>query len=156
MAGFVFERLCSFVAVFLAVTLFVFLCFFVLPSPGGRAIFVRDSYWQHGSMPHQYVRYVWRLVRYGDLGHSYVDRQPVTVRLRRAAPSTLSLVAGGLVVGLLISILLGLLAACRPRSLRERASTGFVLIRVSLPSSGLCLALVYLFAYRWPILPRGG
>jgi hypothetical protein len=55
----------------------------------------------------------------------------VTTRLFRAAPVTLSLVLGGIVVWLLIAIPLGVYSALRPRSLLDRAATVFVLIGVS-------------------------
>jgi peptide/nickel transport system permease protein len=164
MARFVLARLLSFVAVFFAITLFVFICFFVLPAQdgprrqGGLAgnIFVRDTYWNHGSMPHQYVHYVWAFISRGDLGHSYVNREAVTDRLRRAAPVTLSLVVGGVVVWLLISVPLGILSAFRPRSLLDRASTAFVMIGLSAHPVWLSLMLSYLLGYHWHVLPVAG
>jgi peptide/nickel transport system permease protein len=164
MTRFVVARLLSFVAVFFAVTLFVFVCFFVLPaqdSPrqrGGLAgnIFVQDTYWRHGSMPHQYAEYVWNFLRHGDLGHSYINREPVTDRLRRGAPVTLSLVLGGVVFWLLIAVPLGVLSAFRPRSLLDRGATIFVLICLSAHPVWLSLILGYLVGYRWPILPKSG
>ena len=82
----------------------------------------------HGSVAGGYVRYVWAMVRHGDLGNSYVDRQDVRTKLVRAAPVTLSLILGGMFVWLLLAIPLGLLAALRPRSLLDRAGNMFVLI----------------------------
>ena len=140
MTRFVIVRLLSSVALFFAITLFVFVAFFVLPAstggprrPGAVSgnIIVRDTYWSHGSFPHQYSLFVWNFVRHGDLGNSYVNREAVTDRLRRAVPVTLSLVLGGVIVWLLISIPLGILSALRPRSLLDRASTVFVTIGLS-------------------------
>jgi len=164
MARFVVARLLSSLAIFFAITLFVFVAFFVLPAQdgprarGGLAgnIFIRDTYWQHGSMPHQYVHYVWHFVRYGDLGHSYINREPVTDRLRRGAPVTFSLVLGGVVFWLLISVPLGILSALRPRSLLDRASTVLVSIGLSAHPVWLSLLLGYLLGYRWPIFPKAG
>ena len=164
MTRFVVARLLSSVAVFLAITLFVFLAFFVLPAEqgprqrGGLAgnIFIRDTYWQHGSMAHQYGHYVWHFVRYGDLGSSYVNREAVTDRLWRAAPVTLSLVLGGVVFWLLISVPLGVLSALRPRSLLDRGSMFFVMIGLSAHPVWLSLLLGYLLGYRWPIFPKAG
>jgi peptide/nickel transport system permease protein len=164
MARYVIARLLSSLAVFFAITLFVFVAFFVLPAQegprarGGLAgnIFVRDTYWQHGTMPHQYAHYVWHFLRYGDLGHSYINREPVTDRLRRAAPVTLSLVIGGVVVWLLISIPLGVLSAFRPRSLLDRASTVFVMVGLAAHPVWLSLILGYLLGYRWQVFPKAG
>jgi peptide/nickel transport system permease protein len=164
MARFVLARLLSSALVFFAITLFVFVAFFVLPAEAGpRArgglagnIFIRDTYWQHGSMPHQYAHYVWHFVRYGDLGSSYVNRQPVTDALWRAAPVTFSLVIGGVLVWLLISIPLGVISALRPRSLIDRASNVFVMAGLSMHPAWLGLALGYLLTFRWQIFPKAG
>ena len=164
MTRFVIARLLSFVAVFFAITLSVFVCFFVLPAQdgprerGGLAgnIFVQDTYWQHGSMPRQYARWVWNLVTRGDLGHSYVNREAVTDRLRRGAPVTLSLVVGGMIVWLLIAVPLGILSAFWPRSLLDRGSMIFVLICLSAHPVWLSLMAGYLLGYRWPIMPTSG
>jgi len=164
MTRFVITRLLSFVAVFFAITLFVFICFFVLPAQdsarrrGGLAgnIFVQDTYFRHGSMPRQYAHWVWSFVSRGDLGHSYVNREAVTDRLRRGAPVTLSLVLGGVVVWLLIAIPLGVLSAFWPRSLLDRGSTVFVLVCLSAHPVWLSLMLGYLLGFRWPILPKAG
>src|SRR5438128_2382047 len=135
MARFMIARLLSSVVLFFAITLFVFVTFFVLPANSGTPrrpgriagnFIVRDTYWIHGSMIHQYSRYVWNLVRHGDLGRSYVNRQPVVDQLKPAAPVTFSLMLGGVFIWLLISIPLGILSALRPRSLLDRASTVFV------------------------------
>ncbi len=162
MARFVVTRLLSSVALFFAITLFVFVAFFVLPASTGAArrpghiagnAIVRDTYWVHGSFPHQYSHYVWNFVRHGDLGRSYVNREAVTDRLRRAVPVTASLVLGGVLVWLLISIPLGILSALRPRSLLDRSSTVFVTIGLSAHPVWLGLVLGYLLGYKWHVVP---
>jgi peptide/nickel transport system permease protein len=162
MARFVIVRLLSSVALFFAITLLVFVAFFVLPAstggprrPGAVSgnIVVRDTYWSHGSFPHQYSLYVWNFVRHGDLGSSYVNREAVTDRLKRAVPVTLSLVLGGVIVWLLISIPLGILSALRPRSLLDRASTVFVTIGLSAHPVWLGLVLAYFLGYHWHVVP---
>jgi peptide/nickel transport system permease protein len=162
MTRFVIVRLLSSVVLFFAVTLFVFVAFFVLPASSGAArrpgaiagnIIVRDTYYAHGSFPHQYSLFVWNFVRHGDLGNSYVNREAVRDRLQRAVPVTLSLVLGGVIVWLLISIPLGILSALRPRSLLDRASTVFVTIGLAAHPVWLGLTLAYLFGYRWHVVP---
>src|SRR5438270_145201 len=126
MAKYVAVRLASGLGLFFVITLFVFVAFYAVPTNSRRQI--PDSIRIHGSMPAAYGHYVWRIVRHGDLGRSYTNREKVTTRLFRAAPVTLSLVAGGMIVWLLIAVPLGLLAALRPRSFIDRASTVFVLV----------------------------
>jgi peptide/nickel transport system permease protein len=115
-----------------------------------------DAYRVHGSVSGEYAHYVWRMVAHGDLGYSYVSREAVTRRLFRAAPVTLSLVAGGIVVWLLIAIPLGIIAALRPRSLLDRAATIFVLIGVSAHPVWIGLMLGYVFGHTLHVLPLDG
>jgi peptide/nickel transport system permease protein len=148
-------RLASSVVLFFAITLFVFVAFYALPRSGPRQG-VDEEYTIHGPLLAGYAHYLWRLVRYGDLGRSYANRQAVTTRLVQAAPVTLSLVAGGLVVWLLIALPLGLLAALRPRSLLDRASTVFVLVGVSMHPVWLGLVLSWFFGHYLHVLPAQG
>jgi peptide/nickel transport system permease protein len=162
MARYVIARLLSSVVLFFAMTLFVFVSFFVLPATTGGPrrtgavagnVIIRDTYYAHGSFPHQYSLFVWNFVRHGDLGRSYVNREAVTDKLRRAAPVTLSLVLGGVILWLLISIPLGVLSALRPRSLLDRGSTVFVTIGLSSHPVWLGLILAYFLGYRWHVVP---
>jgi peptide/nickel transport system permease protein len=145
-------RLISCLAIFFAITFFVFAAFSAMPQSNRNAL----AYRAHGSVPRQYGGYVWRLIRHGDLGYSYANREPVTDRLVRAVPVTLSLVLGGLVVWLLIAVPLGVLAALRPRSLIDRTVTVVVLIGVAAHPLWLGLSFGWLFGERWPVLPATG
>jgi peptide/nickel transport system permease protein len=155
MTRYVLGRLASCVVVFFAITLFVFVAFFAMPSTN-RERETTDAYRVHGSVSGEYAHYVWRMVAHGDLGYSYVSREAVTRRLFRAAPVTLSLVAGGIVVWLLIAIPLGIIAALRPRSLLDRAATIFVLIGVSAHPVWIGLMLGYVFGHTLHVLPLDG
>jgi peptide/nickel transport system permease protein len=152
---YVLERLVSSILLFFAITLFVFLTFFALPATG-RERTEPNAYRIHGSVPGEYAHYVWRLVGHGDLGHSYVSREAVTTQLLRAAPVTLSLVAGGVVVWLLVAIPLGVLAATRPRSLLDRATTVLVLVGLSVHPVWLALMLSFVFGHELHVFPAAG
>jgi peptide/nickel transport system permease protein len=156
MAKYVLGRLGSTAVMFFAVTLLVFLAFYALPhdNVGRRA--VPDDYRIHGSVLGGYAHYVWRIARHGDLGASFGDRERVTSRLFGAAPVTLSLVLGGTLVWLLISIPLGLLAALRPRSLLDRSATVFVLLGLSVHPAWLSLVLSYVFGHELRVVPADG
>ncbi len=158
MARFVAARLLSSLTAFLAVTLLVFVAFFVLPRDpqGGASRHGAPQYRIHGAMLGEYEHYLWRLVRHGDLGRSYGTRERVTTRLMRAAPVTLSLVAGGVVVWLLIGVPLGLLAALRPRSLLDRAAAVLVFAGLSVQPVWLGLMLSYVFGHTLGVLPVDG
>ncbi|MGN6798452.1 MAG: ABC transporter permease [Gaiellaceae bacterium] len=157
MGSFVLSRIASYVLLFFAVTLLVFVAFFVMPRTDSR--FGRRApteYRLHGAMMGEYAHYVWRFVRHGDLGRSYGTREKVTTRLIQATPVTLSLVAGGLVVWLLIAIPLGMIAALRPRSLLDRGSSLAVIVGLSIHPVLLGLVLSYVFGHKLDVLPARG
>jgi peptide/nickel transport system permease protein len=158
MGRFVLGRVAASVLLFFAVTLFVFVAFFAMPdeSAGRLAARTPEQYRLHGGVLGEYAHYVWRMVGHGDLGYSYGTRERVTTRLLRAAPVTLSLVAGGMVVWLLISVPLGLVAALRPRSLLDRGASLLVILGLSIHPVVLGLVLSWLFGHRLPVLPAHG
>jgi peptide/nickel transport system permease protein len=157
MTRYVAGRLASSVVLFFAVTLFVFIAFFALPKDTGRrALSTPNQYKLHGSMMGEYGHYLWRLVRHADMGSSYGTREEVTKRLFRAAPVTLSLVAGGLVVWFLLAIPLGLIAAMRPRSLVDRFATVLILVGLCAHPVWLGLVLSYVFGHTLHVLPAQG
>jgi peptide/nickel transport system permease protein len=157
MARFVIERIVSSVVMCVAVTLLVFLAFFrVAQADSGGRERLPEAYRIHGSVLGEYLHYLWRMVAHGDLGRSYVTREPVGARLMEAAPVTLSLVVGGLVVWLLLAVSLGAISALRPRSLGDRASTVFVLSGLSLHPVWLGLFVSWLFGRYAHVLPAQG
>ncbi len=153
--GYVLVRLATSAMLVVAVTVFVFVAFFALPRNTPRRQ-VDPHYRIHGSMLGGYAHYVWRIVAHGDLGRSYANREPVTTRLVRAAPVTLSLVVGGLVLWLAIFIPLGLLAALRPRSALDRTSTVLVLVGFSAHPLWLGLLASWFFGHYLHVLPGAG
>lgn len=155
MARYLVARLGTSLLGVVAITLLVFVAFDVTPASRPQPGLTSNAYRIHGSLPSQYGHFLWGLV-HGDLGRSYADREPVTARLGRAAPVTLSLVAGGLLVWLALAIPLGLLAALRPRSLVDLAVSAFVLVGISLHPLWLGLVLGYVFGEHWHVLPTSG
>jgi peptide/nickel transport system permease protein len=156
MARYLLARLATSLALLVAITFSVFAAFYFTPANRPPPGLTSNAYRIHGALPHQYALFLWNIVRHGDLGRSYADREPVTARIGRAAPVTLSLVVGGLVVWLLIAVPLGLLAALRPRSLLDVAVTAFVLVGISLHTLWLGLTLGFVFGQHWHLLPAAG
>ncbi|HZQ81576.1 MAG TPA: ABC transporter permease [Gaiellaceae bacterium] len=156
MGGYVLTRLASSVVAFVAVTLFVFVAFYALPQNLATRRYVPKEYRLHGSVASGYARFVWQIVRHGDLGRSYGNREAVTTRLFRAAPVTLSLVAGGMAIWLILSLPLALLAALRPRSSLDRTITVLVLAGLSAQPLWLGLVLSWFFGHYLRVLPPQG
>ena len=69
----------------------------------------------------------------GDLGNSLVSGRPVSEQILMRLPATLSLVAGGLIVAMLIGISLGVLAGTHARSAVDRGVTAFSSLLQSIP-----------------------
>lgn len=97
-------------------------CMFFADCGKATAAQQRAALHQHGMdrpVAVQYGRYVWRLVSEQSLGVSWNGVQ-LDPTIEAALPPTVSLVAGGMVVMLLLALPLGALAALRPRSLLDR------------------------------------
>jgi peptide/nickel transport system permease protein len=69
---------------------------------------------------------------------------------------TASLAIGGCVLWLLLGIPIGVQAALRPRSLRDRAAMGFALFGVSMPVFLVGIGLLYIFYFKlgWAPAPK--
>ncbi len=98
----------------------------------------------------QYGRFLNNLL-HGDLGQSFVNGQQVGHLLWTRLPVTASLTLGAAVVWLLIGIPIGVLAATKPRSFRDRFATVFALAGLSFPTFLLGILLLYFLFYRLTI-----
>ncbi len=157
------KRLGWAVVVFIAVTFSTYILFFIIPTnrPGnvqGRDITasVTQATGIHGPVWKEYGVFLWRIVSGQSLGRSTTSREDVNTTLKRAAPITASLIFGGAVFWMLVSIPIGVFSALRPRSLLDRASMLFVLIGISVHPIWLGLIFVYVFGNKLHLTPLGG
>jgi len=104
----------------------------------------------------QYGRFVWRLVWHRSLGQSFLEQRDVADMILAAAPVTLSVVAGGVVLWVLIGFSVGIVSALRPRSLVDRFGTVFTLVGISLHPVWIGLMLSYVVGYRLGWTPITG
>jgi peptide/nickel transport system permease protein len=161
---YVLARLAWAVVLFWAITVFTFVLFFVLPQPQvdlpGRAgqdeVNTRDALRLSGPIYHQYAQFVYRFVRYGELGRSYQNRRQVNEIIRKAAPVTASVVIGGATIWLLLAFPIGILSALRPRSLLDRAGMVFVLIGISAHPAWVSLLLSRFVGRKTGLFPISG
>jgi peptide/nickel transport system permease protein len=162
--AFIAGRLLWVVMLAAVISVITFALFFALPpnAPGSNrqgqvAPNLQTQFNLHNkSLPDQYVQFVSRVVRHGDLGDSL--RQPISVRemIGRALPVTASLVIGGTLVWLALAFSIGMLSALRPRSLLDKGLMIFILIGVSIHPVALGLMLSYLFGFRLHVFPVAG
>jgi peptide/nickel transport system permease protein len=101
----------------------------------------------------QYAEWLGGAVR-GDMGHSFVTRQPVFATLIDRLPATLLLAFGSLIVGLAAALVTALVAA-RSRIVRYFVAA-VTQLGISLPDYFLALLLVLVFAVRLQVLPVAG
>nr|WP_044641573.1 nickel ABC transporter permease [Risungbinella massiliensis] len=81
-----------------------------------------------------------------DFGKSYLNGKPVWDELMRRIPVTLELTLGAFVVMVLITVPLGVLAACYPNKFPDHLGRFLALMGASIPSFWFGLLLIHLFA----------
>jgi peptide/nickel transport system permease protein len=111
-------------------------------------------------IPVQYWNFLVRLF-HGDLGYSYYSHEAVTTLIGRALPVTASLAVGAAIIWVISGVLIGVMSATHPRSIRDRLATLFALTGLSFPTFVLGLILLYFLFYKLHIagldwFPGGG
>tara|TARA_Y100001949_G_scaffold14067_1_gene10256 strand:- start:115 stop:1044 length:930 start_codon:yes stop_codon:yes gene_type:complete len=81
----------------------------------------------------------------GDLGKSYLTRQPVTRMIKDNMVPTIQLSLGGLIFGVFFGVLLGIIAGSRPNSLVDTFAMVVALCGISLPSFWIGMLLIFIF-----------
>jgi len=81
----------------------------------------------------------------GDLGKSYLTRQPVTKMIKDNMMPTIQLSIGGLIFGVFFGVLLGIIAGTRPNSLGDTFAMVIALCGISLPSFWIGMLLIFIF-----------
>ena len=87
------------------------------------------------------------------LGYSFKSEQTVLDVILDRLPVTLSLAFGSMVLWLAIGVPIGIQAALRPRSVWDRAATGFALSGASTPVFLIGITLLYVFYFKLRLLP---
>ncbi|MFD1418912.1 oligopeptide ABC transporter permease [Companilactobacillus keshanensis] len=101
----------------------------------------------------QYIRYIGGLFQ-GNLGTSFqFNNEPVTQLIgQRLAPS-MQIGAQAMVLGTILGILLGAVAAIRKNSWVDTLATFVSILGISIPSFVLAVLLQFYLAYKWHIYP---
>ncbi|MBA3843231.1 MAG: ABC transporter permease [Actinobacteria bacterium] len=94
----------------------------------------------------QYGKFVWHLVRHGDLGTSWTQPGEVRTQILTALPVTASLVAGGMILMFMLALGLGCFSALRPRSLPDRGLLALTVVGLAVHPFVLGIGLRKLFA----------
>jgi peptide/nickel transport system permease protein len=134
-------------------------------APGDAASRLTDPHippaarerWRHDfgldrPLPVRYAAWLAATAR-GDLGYSWGERRKVTTVLAEALPNTLLLTSLGLALELGGGVILALIQLRRPHGSGDRLITLFSLTAYALPTFGVALALLGLFAYGLHLFP---
>ncbi len=106
-------------------------------------------------VPVQYIKWVGGLL-HGDLGRSALSHQPVDTQIVHRIPTTSQLGLVALLIGVLIGIPAGVIAAVRRGTWIDAGVTGIAMFGIAVPSFWLAMLFIWLFVVvlRW--LPASG
>ena len=105
--------------------------------------------------PIRYARWLAHAVQ-GDLGTSFRTGEPVLRALADRFPATLQLATAAMLVGLIISLPLGVVSAVRQDAPIDHGSRLLALLGASMPSFWLGYVLIITFAVALKLLPVAG
>lgn len=120
-------------------------------SPETRAA-LRAHYGTDEPLFDQYLRWI-GAVATGDLGASFMYKQPVVRVLARSLPPTILLAGTGLAITLLLGLVLAVASARRPYGVADRAISFLSLGLYGVPSFWLAGVLIMVFSLRLGWLP---
>ncbi|HBF39017.1 MAG TPA: glutathione ABC transporter permease GsiC [Firmicutes bacterium] len=160
------RRILQGILILIGVSFITFLLSFALPADPARMLAgksatpetiasIRHELGLDKPMYYQYGRYLWGLL-HGDMGRSYAQKTAVTELIKSRLPATIKLTLAGILIELLIAIPLGVMAALHKNRWSDRAVMLLSFLGVSAPQFALGLILLYVFGYKWSILPLGG
>ena len=183
MARYVVRRFLWMIFVLWAISMITFLIFYMIPSnpavlalPRGatpEAIEqVEDRMGLNAPIPMQYLDLL-----FGDsilldksedtkglldwppsFGYSFRNQQPVRETIMSRLPVTAALAGGSALLWLAMGIPIGILAATKPKSVRDRVATLFALTGVSMPTFFLGILMLYFFFFKlttWGVTVNG-
>lgn len=125
-------------------------------TPGDRAAF-RRAHGLDQPLHIQYLAFLGNIAR-GDLGDSFVHRQPALRSVLDRLPATLELTLAAMAIVVVVGIPVGLVAAVKRGSLIDKAAMLAVLLGQSMATFwvGILLILIFAVQFRWlPVSGRG-
>jgi peptide/nickel transport system permease protein len=98
----------------------------------------------------QYYIWMGNVVR-GDLGKSIDTRESVTLQIKRALPKTLSITILAFIIGCVVAVPMGVLAALKRDSVFDYVASITTFIGISLPTFwfGIVFILIFAVKFRW-------
>ena len=115
---------------------------------------LQEKYGLNDPFPVKFVRYVGNILK-GDFGISYniQANMPVSQLLGARLPLSIRIGLQAAVLGSIIGLLLGILAALKRNTIFDSLATGISVLGISLPNFVFALLLSYFLGYKLKIFP---
>ena len=166
MVRFVLSRLGQTLAVLFTVSVIIFALMRMIPGDPVLMMlgddFTQDAYERlrsrlgfDRSIVTQYLIWIGRVLA-GDLGDSYLNHERVSRLVLEAFVPTLALVVASVIVGILIAVPSGIIAAMRKDSAWDYGSMGFAIFVYSMPAFWKGIILIWIFSVLPRLVPRHG
>jgi peptide/nickel transport system permease protein len=168
MVNYITRRLIGMIPVLLGITLITFFVIHLSPGKPTRlqaemsprmTLEARENIERilglNGPIHVQYWQWLKKLSRL-DMGRSFVDDRPVSVKIAERIPITISINVLSLLLIFLVAVPIGIASAVREGSAYDRVSTIFVFIGFAMPTFWLALLLMSLFGVHLGWLPISG
>ena len=170
---YVVRRALWMVVILIVITMLTFVIFYVMPptdpirhfagknpSPEVMAE-LREQFGLDKPLHEQYFTFVGNIVtgdEYGwpGFGFSYLSRSSVRNEVFARAPVTFQLALGAAIVWTILGVGIGIVSALKRRTALDRAAMGFALFGVSAPVFWIGLLLLFVFWYKFDLLPSAG
>lgn len=161
------NKIATLLATLFAVVTFNFLLFHVLPGNPVRLLarsghmtaaaaeHLKVLFGLNRPLPEQFAIYLNNLV-HGNLGFSYVFREPVVAVLGPAIANTVLLLGTATLITVLAGVTLGVIAGVKANSLRDSSIVVVSLALWSLPTFWTGIILIFLCGVWFQILPISG
>ncbi len=164
MSKYILKRLIQLVPVLFFVSIFVFLIIHFIPGDPVEVMLgedeaqasqelydaLRKQLGLDSPIHIQYLRWIWHVLQ-GDLGVSLKTGEPVWDMVLARYPATIYLAFSAFLLGTLISIPAGAIAAVKQNTILDYSAMGFALFGISVPNFWLALLLILSFGLyiRW-------
>ena len=103
----------------------------------------------------QYGRFLGQALR-GNFGESFIIRDSALRIVLERTPATVELAVAGLLLGLALSVPLGILSAARPRTWMDHVASAVSVVGQAVPTFWLGIMLILLFAVSYHLVPVSG
>jgi peptide/nickel transport system permease protein len=103
----------------------------------------------------QYGRFLGQALR-GNFGESFIIRDSALRIVLERAPATVELAVAGLLLGLALSVPLGILSAARPRTWIDHVASAASVVGQAVPTFWLGIMLILVFAVSYHLVPVSG